>query len=70
MCEKMLRFGGKMMQCLESLEEDDDEMGMREPYPDYDEEIGMRRGGRMGYRGTGSMGMRRGRDSMGRYTRY
>lgn len=68
MCDKMLHYGGKMMQCLESLDEDGEEMGMRE-YPD-DEDMGYRRGGgRMGMRGD-SMGYRRGRDSMGRYARY
>lgn len=76
MCEKMLKYGGKMMQCLESLE--DDEMGMRDPYEDdemgeRDEmsrgSMGMRMGRREGMRG-GQMGQRRGRDSMGRYTRY
>ena len=35
MCEKMLHYGGKMMQCLESLDEGS-EMGMREPYDDDD----------------------------------
>lgn len=74
MCEKMLHYGGKIMQCLESLddEECEAEMGMRDPYDD-EEEMGMR--GRMGMRGgmghrEGGMGYRRGRDSMGRYSRY
>ena len=64
MCEKMLHYGGKIMQCLESLddEEGEAEMGMRDPYDD-EEEMGMR--GRMGMRG--GMGYRRGRD---RYSRY
>lgn len=59
LCEKMLRIGGKLMQCLENME-DSSEMGMREPYEDdeYDDSRHDR------------MGMRRGRDSRGRYTRY
>ena len=30
MCNKMLHYGGKIMQCLESLEEGDEEMGLRD----------------------------------------
>lgn len=79
-CEKMLKAGGKMMQCLEELseegygerddddwEEDDDEMGMREGYRE-----GYRGGGRGGYRegggSGGGMGQRRSRRT-GRYIR-
>lgn len=66
--EKMLKYGGKLMQCIEELSEggygerdddddwEDDEMGMREGY----------RGGRGGYRDE--MGMRRSRRT-GRYMR-
>lgn len=58
--EKMLHYGGKLMTCLESLDEDGEmgersyrHMGMRDEddYPDYD---------RMGER----------RDRRGRYSRY
>lgn len=61
MCEKMLRYGGKMMQCLESLDEED--MGMRGDEYDDDEYIGMRQG-------NGRMNMRRGVRGTGRYSRY
>lgn len=85
--EKMLRLGGKMMQCLEELQEpeaygqrmDDGELGysqrddIRYRYP---ETSGM--GMRGGYGMRSGMGMRddreemderRGRNSMGRYSR-
>lgn len=63
MCEKMLHYGGKIMQCLESLDEEgEQEYGMRdeEEYDgdDYRVRSGMR------------SGMRRGRNMMGRYSRY
>lgn len=48
MCEKMLHYGGKMMQCLESLD-DDREMGMR----DEEDYYGHRYGMRQGVKGTG-----------------
>lgn len=66
--EKMLKYGGKLMSCIEELSEggygerdddddwEDDDMGMREGY----------RGGRSGYRDE--MGMRRSRRT-GRYMR-
>lgn len=67
--EKMLRYGGKLMSCIEELSgggygerddeddwDDDDDMGMREGY----------RVGRGGYRDE--MGMRRSRRT-GRYIR-
>lgn len=66
--EKILKHGGKLMQCIEELSEggygerddeddwEDDDMGMREGY----------RGGRGGYRDE--MGMRRSRRT-GRYMR-
>lgn len=61
LCEKMLKYGGKMMQCLENLEEDDEEIGHRgyEPERDYDD---------MGERSR--MGYRRGVKGTGRYGRY
>ena len=77
--EKMLRYGGKLMQCLDELDEESD-MGER------DDDMGYR--GRMGNRHTmgrrmrddmgeredwddddDDMGERRGRNSRGRYTR-
>lgn len=74
MCGKMLRYAGKMMQCLESLDEEGEEdMGMRDypEYPDWDGRMGYR--DEMGYRGdrmNGDMGMRRGRSSRtGRFMR-
>lgn len=65
---KMLRYGGKLMDCLESLGDEDygERMGMREEDDwDDDDDMGMRGGYRGGY------GMRRGRSPRtGRYTRY
>ena len=29
LCEKMLHYGGKLMSCLEALDEEDDSMGQR-----------------------------------------
>lgn len=63
--EKLLSTAGKMMQCLETLEDE----------PDEDEEFGMgerrgygnRMGMRDGYEGYGGYGERRGRDSRGRF---
>lgn len=60
--EKMLKYGGKIMQCLEELS--DGEMGERDDDDDEDEDFGMR-GGSMGSRG-GRMGERR-RGRSGRY---
>lgn len=69
--EKMLKYGGKAMQCIEELGEegygerddddweDDDEMGMRGGY---------RGGGGYGNREDGGYGMRRSRRT-GRYIR-
>lgn len=66
LCNKVLRYGGKMMQCLESLDEEDEEIGMRQwEDDDYDEDMGMRDGGT-----RGRMNMRRGRVGTGRYSRY
>lgn len=65
--EKMLHYGGKLMTCLEGLE-DEDTMGQRMGMRDWDEDdddMGMRDGVNSGY------GMRRGRSARtGRYTRY
>lgn len=76
--EKMLRYGGKLMQCLDALDEES-EMGHRDDdsyrgrmgnrYP-----MGRRYGGDMGEREDWDddddyeMGERRGRNSRGRYT--
>lgn len=48
LCEKMLHYGGKLMSCLEALDEEDSmgmrgRMGMRDDYDD-DDDMGMRRG--------------------------
>lgn len=67
MIDKAMHCMGKVMQCVDNLDEEDEEFGMREP-DDYDDDMGYRGGGRMGMRSR--MGMRRGRNSMGRYTRY
>ena len=75
LCEKMLHYGGKLMSCIEAMEEEGygERMGMREndwDEDDDDEPVGMRggsgsSGSRSGY------GMRRGRSARtGRYTRY
>ena len=77
-CEKMLKAGGKMMQCLEELSEGG--YGERDDDDDWeeDEEMGMRggyRGGNGGYRGGYGMreydgyGMRRRSSRTGRYMR-
>lgn len=47
--EKMLRYGGKLMECLEELGDHDSEMGMRRGMRDDDgyyeqQRMGMRRG--------------------------
>lgn len=58
--EKMLRYGGKVMSCLDSLQEDGGRMGERSPmgdYRDWGRESDVR--GRYG-RGSG-------RDEDGRY---
>ena len=58
--EKILRYAGKMMSCVESLDDDDEygergaggSMGMRDD--DDDDDMSMRRyGQRRGVRGTG-----------------
>jgi len=74
--EKMLRYGGKLMQCLEDVSEGEG-MGQREyDEDDYgDDDMGERGGyGRGGYvnRGGygGGMGQRRGVRGTGRYSRY
>ena len=74
--EKMLKYGGKMMQCLEELSEEG--MGERDDddWEDDEDDMGMRGGYREGYRGGGGgrggnreeMGMRRSRRT-GRYIR-
>lgn len=70
--EKMLKYGGKLMQCLEELEEGG--MGERDEDDDDDwddEDMGYRNGGGMGerrYRREGGMGERRSRRT-GRFIR-
>lgn len=70
--EKMLRYGGKLMQCLDEL--DEGSMGERDDDDeDWDDEdmMGYRNGGGMGerrYRREGSMGERRSRRT-GRFIR-
>lgn len=70
--EKMLRYGGKAMQCIEEL--DEGSMGERDDDDDDwddDDMMGYRNGGGMGerrYRREGSMGERRSRRT-GRFIR-
>lgn len=72
--EKMLRYGGKLMQCLDELDEggmgerDDDDP---DDWDDDDDDMGYRNGGSMGqrrYRREGGMGERRSRRT-GRFIR-
>lgn len=69
--EKMLKYGGKLMQCLEELSEGEG-MGQREYDEDeYDDEMGERGYGNRGGGGySGGMGQRRGKRGTGRYSRY
>lgn len=80
--EKMLKYGGKLMQCIEEISEGRSGMGQRyedDDYDDYDD-MGQRggygggygnRGGRgYGNRYGGDMGQRRGVPGTGRYSRY
>lgn len=67
MCEKMLRYGGKLMQCLEGLEDEGNKMPHvgYQPYDEYEEPD--TRGG------NGGIEMRMGRGGGmrgGRYGRY
>lgn len=66
--EKMVRYGGKLMQCLEELS-NGESMGERwdddEDYDDMGE-----RGGYGGVPGRGGYGNRRGVRGTGRYSRY
>lgn len=56
--EKALKNMGKLMQCIEDLDEDD--MGERDDDDDDDDDMGERDGYRGGgYNGGGSMGERR-----------
>lgn len=82
--EKMLRYGGKLMQCIEEISEGGGGMGQRYDYDDYDDEyddMGQRGGygnrgsgygnrGGYGNRYGGDMGQRRGVPGTGRYSRY
>lgn len=66
--EGILKYGGKLMQCVNEISEDS---GMGERWDDDYDEMGERggygRGGGYGYRG---MGERRGVRGTGRYSRY
>ena len=68
-CEKMLKAGCKMMQCLEELSEGG--YGERDDEDDDDEMEGMRGGYRGGYgmRDYDGYGMRRRSSRTGRYMR-
>lgn len=64
---KMLKYGSRLMDCIDELQKESERMGQREPMADY----------RMGYRedqdmdGTpGRYGERRGVKGTGRYSRY
>ena len=61
--EKMLKYGGKLMQCIEELS-GGESMGRRERYYDDDDERYDEMGDRVGY------GERRGVRGTGRYSRY
>lgn len=64
--EKLLHYAGKMMQCVEELSDED--YGERDDDDDDDEDEYMERGYRRSSRGGGyEGGMRRRRDSRGRY---
>ena len=66
--EKMVRYGGKLMQCLEELSSGES-MGERwDDDEDYDD-MGDR-GGYGGGSGRGGYGNRRGVRGTGRYSRY
>lgn len=81
--EKMLRYGGKLMQCIDSLDEggygnrddddnemdDDDDFGQRGGYSGDRSSYGMRDGGSYGMR-DGMMGERRGVRGTGPYSRF
>lgn len=81
--EKMLKYGGKLMQCIESLgegsmgqrdeedweDDDEDNFGQRGGYPGGRSNYGMRDGGSYGSR-DGMMGERRGVRGTGPYSRY
>lgn len=76
MIEEGLHTFGRAMSLAERMCEDGEmgergynygtRMGMRDDYEPMDDDMMMTRGG---YSRYGGMGMRRGRDSMGRYTR-
>lgn len=66
--EKMLKYGGKLMQCIEDL--DDDDMGERYDDDDDDDDMGERDDYRRGGYGGGNMGERRRRSRRtGRFIR-
>lgn len=51
--EKMLKYGGKLMQCIEEISESRGGMGQRNDYDDYDDEYDDM-GQRGGYGGYGN----------------
>lgn len=63
--EKMLRYGGKLMQCIDDLS-GGESMGRRERYDDDDDRYD-EMGERGGYGERGGMGERRGGRGGGRY---
>lgn len=67
--EKMLKYGGKLMQCIEELS-GGESMGRRERYYDDDDERYDEMGERGGYGDRGGYGERRGVRGTGRYSRY
>jgi len=68
--EKMLKYGGKLMQCIEELSEGEG-IGRREREREYDDDDDRydEMGGRGGS-GRGGYGERRGVRGTGRYSRY
>ena len=66
--EKMVRYGGKLMQCLEELSNGESMGERRDDDEDYDD-MG-ERGGYSGGSGRGGYGNRRGVRGTGRYSRY
>lgn len=71
--EKMLKYGGKLMQCIEELSEGEG-MGRRDREREYDDDDDRydEMGERGGYSGSGrgGYGERRGVRGTGRYSRY
>lgn len=71
--EKMLKYGGKLMQCIEELSSGGESVGRRERYYDDDDDRYDEMGERDNYgggSGRGGYGERRGVRGTGRYSRY